>query len=114
MNGSKRTNNHVIQCKGLKFSITRLSVFHTLKIAKGTVLLILEFPHNLAFFPHNRHFRPHNFAQNFHIIFHFFPHPIRWPEESARGDVALLKTFTFTKLSVCETKLSSSERPRQL
>ena len=31
-----------------------------------------------------------------------------------REDVTLLKTFTITKLSVRETKLSSPERPREL
>ena len=31
------------------------------------------------FFSHNSHFLPHNIAENFHLIFHFFPHPIRWP-----------------------------------
>ena len=31
-----------------------------------------------------------------------------------REDVSLLKTFTITMLSVRETELSSSERPRQL
>ena len=29
--------------------------------------------------PNNRHILPHNIAENFCIIFHFFPHPIRWP-----------------------------------
>ena len=47
--------------------------------AKGTTLLILEFPHNLASFLHNHHFVPHNIAENFRQIFYFFLHPIRWP-----------------------------------
>ena len=27
----------------------------------------------------SHHFRLHNIAENFRIMFHFFPHPIRWP-----------------------------------
>ena len=33
----------------------------------------------LESFPHNRHYLPCSTAENFHIIFQFFPHPIRWP-----------------------------------
>ena len=42
---------------------------------------------------------------------HFLP-KFRFPV--TREDVTLLKTFTITKLSVRETKLSSPERPREL
>ena len=65
--------------EGVKFSVRRYPVSYTFEKAKGTTLLIQKFPHNLASFPHNHPFLLYNIAENSHIIFPFFPHPIRWP-----------------------------------
>ena len=64
-------------------------------------LVLFKFPHNPAFFLHNQHISLHNIQENFHIIFIFFPHPIRCSEKTLNKD-ALKKT----KLKVAPSSLN--------